>query len=148
MNGKSEGRFAGDISPEEAWSLLSGDETAFLVDVRTTAEWAFVGLPDLTALGKEPLLVEWQRFPAMELNGGFVGELDEALSRQALSRDGPAIFMCRSGGRSLAAARAAAAGGYVTTYNLAGGFEGDLDTDRHRGRQTGWKAAGLPWAQS
>jgi hypothetical protein len=40
-----------------------------------------------------------------------------------------------------------AAAGYRACHNVAGGFEGPLDDDRHRGSADGWKAAGLPWLQ-
>jgi rhodanese-related sulfurtransferase len=60
---------------------------------------------------------------------------------------GDDLFFCRSGSRSLAAAKAMAAAGYRACHNVAGGFEGPLDDERHRGSADGWKAAGLPWLQ-
>ena len=42
----------------KAWAALAADPSAHLVDVRTVAEWNFVGLPDLGTLGKRVLLVE------------------------------------------------------------------------------------------
>ncbi|MBZ0215274.1 MAG: hypothetical protein K8F25_01870, partial [Fimbriimonadaceae bacterium] len=60
--------YAGDVSPCEAWQQLSSDPASFLVDVRTRAEWAFVGIHDLAEIGKAPILLEWQVFPNMELN--------------------------------------------------------------------------------
>ncbi|MCP5431630.1 MAG: rhodanese-like domain-containing protein [Alphaproteobacteria bacterium] len=142
------GTFSGDIAPSDAWALLESDQRAVLVDVRTDAEWRFVGVPDLSSLGKEPLLVEWQTYPGGSQNPGFISQLKSALAESGAASSVPVIFICRSGGRSTAAARAAAAEGLGPTLNLAGGFEGDCDDDHHRGTVGGWKAAGLPWVQS
>ncbi len=60
--------YAGDVTPEEAWRLLEEEGNAVLVDVRTQPEWAFVGMPDLSKVGKQPLLVSWQTFPALNEN--------------------------------------------------------------------------------
>jgi rhodanese-related sulfurtransferase len=118
-----------------------------LVDVRTSAEWAFVGLPDLSSIGKRPVLVEWLDFPGNNLNQAFVAQLSDALTKTGANKDTELFFLCRSGGRSLSAARAMAAAGYSRCRNVADGFEGPLDPNRHRGSHRGWKAKGLPWVQ-
>lgn len=140
--------YAGDISVNEAWALLKGDPKAQLVDVRTAAEWTFVGLPDLSQLGRTPILVELQTFPDMRRNGEFDRAVQERLQAAGAGEATPVVFLCRSGGRSQAAARALTAMGFSKCFNVAGGFEGDLDARRHRGTANGWKAAGLPWTQS
>jgi rhodanese-related sulfurtransferase len=132
---------------EETWARLSQDAGSVLVDVRTSAEWAFVGLPDLSSIGKRPVLVEWLDFPGNQLNQTFVAQLTDALTKVGASKDTELFFLCRSGGRSLSAARAMAAAGYSRCRNVADGFEGPLDPNRHRGSRGGWKAKGLPWAQ-
>ena len=144
--GPHPGNYAGDVTPAEAWRVLEANPDAVLVDVRTRAEWSFVGLADLSGLGKEPVLMEWQQFPTMAANAGFVADLSAALG--AARKAAPVLFLCRSGARSRAAAIAMTAAGFGRCFNIAGGFEGDLDGERHRGRQNGWKAAALPWAQS
>ena len=144
--GKQPDDYAGDVTPEEAFRVLGADPKATLVDVRTRAEWSFVGLPDLSGLGKEPMLLEWQAFPAMERNPRFADDLASALGPD--KKDAPVFFLCRSGARSRAAAIALTAAGFGRCFNIAGGFEGDLDGARHRGERNGWKATGLPWAQS
>ena len=136
--------FAGDIPVEEAWAVLRDERDATLIDVRTDAEWSYVGVPDLTGLGKQPLLVSWQRFPDMAINAEFI----EMLHRAGLSLDAANLFICRSGVRSRAAALVMAAEGFSRCYNVAEGFEGDKDASQHRGTTGGWKAAGLPWIQS
>lgn len=134
------------LSVEETWARLKGDTTSVLIDVRTSAEWAFVGLPDLSSLGKRPVLVAWQDFPSNQVNPAFVDRVAEALAAVGANKDTELFFICRSGGRSLSAARAMAAAGYSRCRNVADGFEGPLDPNRHRGI-LGWKAKGLPWVQ-
>ena len=133
----------GALDPRATWALLERNPRAVLVDVRTTAEWAYVGSPDLTALGRQPIRLEWQQFPTMAVNAGFVAALQAAVPDQAT----PIAFLCRSGVRSLAAAEAMAAVGYGQCYNITGGFEGVPDAQKHRGTVDGWKVAGLPWVQ-
>ena len=135
--------YAGDLKPTDAWKLLSENRNAQLVDVRTRPEWMFVGLPDLTSLGRRAVLQSWQVFPGMEIDANFTAELTDQLA----DKEAPLLFICRSGGRSRAAAQAMTAAGYRHCYNVAEGFEGNPDAERHRGKTGGWKAAGLPWVQ-
>lgn len=135
------------VSVEDAWTRLKSDAGSVLIDVRTIAEWAYVGLPDLSSIGKRPVLVEWQGFPDDRLNTAFVERVAEALNPIGAGRDSELFFICRSGQRSLKAAQAMAAAGYARCRNVADGFEGPLDPNRHRGQLAGWKARGLPWAQ-
>ncbi len=132
-----------NISPEEVWEALRQDPQAQLVDVRTDAEWTYVGLTDLAEAGKQPVLIAWQVFPKMEVNAGFVVQLQQA----GFTPEHHIYFLCRSGVRSLAAAQAAQAAGFAHVYNVADGFEGNADGDGHRGLVAGWKASGLPWRQ-
>ncbi|WP_426957122.1 rhodanese-like domain-containing protein [Muricoccus radiodurans] len=132
-----------DVSPRSTWDALRTDPDALLVDVRTDAEWNFVGLPDLSEAGKQPVLIPWQVFPSMQVNGAFT----EHLHRAGATPLSKIYFLCRSGARSLAAAQAAQAAGFPNAYNVADGFEGPVDGDGHRGTTAGWKASGLPWRQ-
>jgi rhodanese-related sulfurtransferase len=118
-----------------------------LVDVRTMAEWNFVGLPDLSSLGRRVHCVEWQSFPTMAVNPAFAAEAEAAVTAAGADKETPILFLCRSGARSRAAAVALAAQGFAKAFNVAGGFEGDPDEMRHRGNLNGWKAAKLPWRQ-
>ena len=142
------GDYAGDLDAAAAWERLKADPAAQLVDVRTVAEWSFVGLPDLTPIARQVHCVEWQSFPSMAVNGAFVKDTGRALESAGAGPGTPVYFLCRSGARSRAAAIAMAQAGFTQAYNIMGGFEGDLDAERHRGNATGWKAAGLPWKQS
>jgi rhodanese-related sulfurtransferase len=135
------GVFGGDVPPQEAWERLTAQPDAVLLDVRTQAEWVFVGGPDLSGLDRPVVQVEWQRFPGLTHNQGFV---EDILARIATTQ--PIYIICRSGVRSRHAAEALAQVGY-TTYNIADGFEGQINPAGHRG-VGGWRALGLPWRQS
>ncbi|KQU36125.1 rhodanese-like domain-containing protein [Rhodococcus sp. BP-349] len=133
--------YAGDITPEQAWELLSTDPEASLVDVRTHAEWSYVGVPDISSLDKPTAFVEWVGYPDGAKNENFVDEV-----RAAGVDKGPVVFLCRSGQRSIGAAEAATAAGLGPAYNVLDGFEGATDAEGHRG-SAGWRAVGLPWRQ-
>ncbi len=135
--------YAGEVTPEEAWRLLNEDPNAVLVDVRTQPEWMFVGVPDLSGVAAELVVVEWQVFPAMRENPNFA----EEVAARGVTPEATAIFICRSGNRSADTARVMTAAGVERCYNLIDGFEGGLDSNRQRGTLGGWKAKGLPWVQ-
>jgi rhodanese-related sulfurtransferase len=132
-----------NVAPTQTWEALQADENAQLVDVRTDAEWNFVGVPDLNVVGKTTVLIPWQMYPTMQRNGRF----EEDLTQAGLTADHTIYFICRSGARSMAAAEAAQAAGFTQVFNVADGFEGPPDVQGHRGRTAGWKAEGLPWRQ-
>ncbi len=135
--------YAGDVSPKDAWDMLARDPDAKLVDVRTDAEWKYVGLPDVSGLGKRTITIAWKTFPEMAQNPEFVREVESA----GVKPDDTVLLLCRSGQRSASAARALTERGFKAAYNVAEGFEGDKDETGHRGRANGWKVHGLPWVQ-
>lgn len=140
----------GASNPDETWKDLSSDGEAMLVDVRTRAEWTFVGAPDLGSANDRAAFIEWTQFPGGRPNPAFLDELESARAGTGARR---VYFLCRSGARSQAAAEAAAAhfarkGEAVECVNVVEGFEGDLDETGRRGGRNGWKARGLPWRQS
>ncbi|TXR57218.1 rhodanese-like domain-containing protein [Quadrisphaera setariae] len=132
----------GDLTPRQAWEALAADPGAVLVDVRTQAEWVFVGLPDLSELGRRVVALEWTSFPDGAHNAQFLTQLEGVAAK-----DAQVLFLCRSGHRSVAAADGAARAGWLRSFNVLDGFEGDLDHQGHRGAR-GWRAEGLPWRQS
>ncbi len=136
-----------DVDATAAWQGLTSKPRAQLVDVRTRAEWTYVGIPDLAPVGKRAVLVEWQTFPDQSVDPRFVERLASELKALGVQPDDDLYFICRSGSRSMAAARALASAGYRACHNIATGFEGPLDDMRHRGAIAGWKAEGLPWLQ-
>jgi rhodanese-related sulfurtransferase len=118
--------YAGAVTPAEAWALQQAG-AARIVDIRTEPEWQFVGhVPGI------PLIV-WPRDGSEEPLRDFLARIGEAFPR-----DGPILFLCRSGVRSHYAAELAAQAGYREAYNVLEGFEGN-------GPGRGWRAAGLPW---
>jgi len=129
-----------NVPPTKVWEALKSDPKAQLVDVRTEAEWAYVGLPDLAPAGKQAVLIQWQVYPSMQVNGNFTDQLKQS----GFTPEQHIYFICRSGQRSLAAAQAA---GFPHAYNVAEGFEGPPDGAGHRGTVAGWKARDLPWRQ-
>ena len=127
--------YAGALLPAEAHALMQAG--AKLVDVRTKPELLYVGrVPGSAA-------VEWQTYPGNRENPEFLAELSAVVAK-----DVPAMFLCRSGARSHAAADAAMRAGWRETYNILEGFEGDKDGEQHRNTVGGWRKAGLPWIQS
>lgn len=136
--------YAGDVTPQEAWEALQAGPTAQLIDVRTAPEWAIAGLPNLDSLGKQTETLSWKFFPNYDLNPDFIAKLEQ----RHPDKTAPLYFLCKTGGRSTDAAIAATQAGYTAAYNVAGGFEGDMNNQRQRGTVSGWKAAGLPWLQA
>jgi rhodanese-related sulfurtransferase len=141
--GAMAGQFRGDVTPTATWLALKETPQAVLVDVRTSAEWAYVGGPDLSSLKRSVIQIEWQEYPFGNRNPKFA----EEVAAQGVRPETPTYLICRSGVRSRAAAVALAELGY-TTYNVADGFEGQIDGAGHRGVLNGWKVIGLPWTQT
>ena len=131
--------FKGEVTPAEAFARLQSNEAAVLIDVRTQAEWAFVGVPAVDRLVR----VQWQQFPTMAVNDTFVEDVRAA----GVPQDAEVLLICRSGGRSAHAASALTAAGFADCYNVLEGFEGDKDVNGHRNSVGGWRHAGLPWVQ-
>ena len=139
----SDADYAGDLTPPEAWDLMRAEPEAALVDVRTDAEFAYVGGPDQKAMANPLHRISWILFPDKSRNPHF----EDAVRDAVPDKSTPILFLCRSGQRSAAAATAMTALGYERCYNVAEGFEGDLNHDGHRGTVNGWKVRGLPWVQ-
>ena len=128
--------YAGALTPGEAYAVWRQAPGAQLVDVRTRAEWDYVGrIPGATE-------IEILTYPGNRPNPEFVAELE-----RRVRKDTPVMFICRSGGRSHNAAMLATQAGYSSSYNVLEGFEGDKDGQGHRNTTGGWRVAGLPWVQ-
>ncbi|MBK9081049.1 MAG: rhodanese-like domain-containing protein [Rhizobiales bacterium] len=136
------------MTAAEAYELMTKDASAQLVDVRTHAEWTYVGAPDLAPLGRQTVFCEWQTYPSGQASPTFLADLDRALASASAAPDATLVFICRSGVRSRAAASVARAAGRARCVNVSDGFEGPLDADGRRGVISGWRASGLPWRQS
>src|SRR5450631_2795250 len=127
--------YAGAVSPREAHQLAQ--HGAKIVDVRTHAEWHYVGRVP------QSVLIEWNRYPGGEPNTRFIDELAVHCGRDDLI-----LLLCRSAVRSHAAAALAAQSGFRFVFNILEGFEGVRNSQGRRGSSGGWRNAGLPWEQS
>lgn len=129
--------YEGTLYPKEAYEILQSAPGAKLIDVRSRAEFDWVGRI------ANSVNIEWSTYPGMKLNPHFLTQLEQQVDKEAL-----VIFLCRSGVRSHHAAAAATKAGYSDCYNVLEGFEGNLSDDKQRNTIGGWRAAGLPWEQS
>jgi rhodanese-related sulfurtransferase len=128
--------YAGDIPLALAHAWWSRGD-AVMVDVRSYAERDWVGYVPGVAF------VPWKVYPAMQLNPEF----DAQLAVAAPDKHRPLLLLCRSGVRSIGAARRAQELGYVDAYNILEGFEGDANADQRRNTKNGWRHAGYAWIQ-
>jgi len=124
------------LTPKEAFEFLQRTADAVFVDCRSEMEYLFVGHP------KGAILVSWNDGPNWDINPEFVSHV-----KKATSVNRPVVLICRSGNRSLDAGHALEEAGFTKIYNVLHGFEGELDSDHHRGASTGWRFEGLPWEQ-
>lgn len=127
-----------NLNPKQCWQFMQDNPSAVMVDVRTAIEHSFVGHPP------GALHIAWKEFPGMKLNESFIGQIKQAVPDKAT----PVLLLCRSGQRSVDAAKALEAEGYRHLVNIVEGFEGPLDENKHRGNLGGWRFHGLPWEQS
>ena len=128
--------YQGELTPREACDLLHLAPGAKIVDVRTRAEWDWVGrVPNA-------IEIEWNQYPGGVRNPNFLAELKRQVDPEAL-----VMFLCRSGVRSIGAAGAGAGAGDHQVDNGLVGVRGG--TGGHRGQRDnrGWRKAGLPWIQ-
>jgi rhodanese-related sulfurtransferase len=127
-----------NLSPQQSWDLLQQNSAAVLLDVRTFMEHAYVGHP----IGA--IHIPWKEAPSWEINPSFVDDVKKTIP----NTDAPILLLCRSGQRSLSAAKALEDAGYKHLINILDGFEGSLDVNKHRNNLNGWRFCGLPWEQS
>ncbi len=127
--------YAGDVTPELAYQWWQGGQ-AVLIDIRSDAEREWVGFVP------GALAIAWKQWPGMAVNSEF----DVAIRAVVLPGQ-KALLLCRSGVRSIAAAKRATELG-LEAWNILEGFEGDADAHGHRGLTGGWRMRGLPWRQN
>lgn len=144
---QSVGLVVDELSPVEAYEALAKAPDAAIIDVRTTAEWAAVGMPDVSETGKPLWAVEWVTYPTMRPNQAFMEQVEEHAGGKLPER---LFFICKVGARSMAAAHHVAAVCHsrhqsIHCTNVAEGFEGDIYAARWGGNRSGWKGCDLPW---
>ena len=133
------------LLPQEAWQLIQDEPRSIMIDVRSDMEFLFVGHP----VGA--IHIPWIDYPDWNLNPNFVTEIRKlvlgGICHEVVESSAPILLICRSGKRSLEAGNLLIKEGFCDVYNIAEGFEGDLDEHHHRGTTGGWRFAGLPWEQ-
>ncbi len=148
MNNDNETTPAGNgvvtISPREAWEMVQSNPSAVLIDVRSSMEFLMIGHP------RGAVHIPWVDEPDWEPNPHFVRQVRNLLLGGVICIKGecpPILLICRSGKRSLEAGEALVQAGLKNVYNIADGFEGELDENHHRSTLAGWRYDGLPWEQ-
>ena len=133
------------VTPKQAYDLIARDPRALMVDVRSHMEFLFIGHP-VGAIN-----IPWIDEPDWIINPNFVREVRQlllgGLSHTGDTHTVPVLLVCRSGKRSLEAGELLIKEGFTNVYNVADGFEGELDDDHHRSSLAGWRFEGLPWEQ-
>jgi rhodanese-related sulfurtransferase len=127
-----------NLDPKQSWALMESNASAVMIDVRTFGEHSFVGHPP------KAIHIAWKEFPGMQLNTAFLEQVQQHVPDKTV----PVLLLCRTGVRSVEAAKALDAAGYQHIINIVSGFEGAIDADKHRGNIDGWRFSGLPWEQS
>jgi len=144
---QSEPRLAAQITgidPVDAWKLLQSTPGAILIDVRSSAEFLFVGHP------VDAIHVPWMDEPDWEVNPDFARQVSHSIvvtRPESVPETTPVLLICRSGKRSLEAAEVLREAGFQNLYNVSTGFEGDLDHHHRRSTVNGWRFDALPWEQ-
>lgn len=132
-----------NINSLECFKKLSSNKEAYLVDVRTTSEWKFVGVPDLTIIDNSTVFISWEEYPDMDINTNF----EKQIMQKNIKKNDHIFLICRSGTRSLKAAQNLLLFGYKNCYNVSDGFEGQKNNIGQRSNINGWKFNKLPWKQ-
>jgi len=132
-----------NLLPKMAVERLQSNSQALFVDVRSKAEYKYVGFPE------NSILIPWIDDPDWEPNPEAFSDavMQELDGRENLS-DTEIILICRSGFRSNEALKCLENKGFTQVSHVASGFEGDLDENDHRGNLNGWRHDGMPWSQS
>jgi len=123
-------------SKESYKRVMDSPSNTFIVDVRTKAEYEFVGHPDLPNGVPN---VPYKFYPTWELNKDFV---EKVKSRYKM--DDTIITMCRSGKRAKVAAKLLLNAGFQNVFYMMDSFEGQKDKKGHR-TVSGWKVNGLAY---
>jgi rhodanese-related sulfurtransferase len=140
-----------DVTPQDAYTMATTDANVFILDVRTPAEWLWVGHPGANKLDEGAALagkvinvsykIDYKG--GMIINPSFMSDVSELLN----GSDNPTLItMCRSGKRSVAAATLLEENGF-NALNMITGFQGGKDAAGYR-TVSGWAIDGLPYNNS
>jgi len=157
-----------DILCIEAYDMLNTVPDTYLIDVRTRAEYQFIGHPPTAHLFPYLFLTDqlvkngerWE-YQLADNNKSFVEEIGKKFQKS-----NNLLIICRDGTRSILAAKELIKAGFKNVYNVKYGFEGPpfpyfedknlhkfytqlakrhkIPVYNHR-RFYGWQRWGLPW---
>jgi len=132
-----------NLLPKMAVEKLQNNPKALFVDVRSKAEYKYVGYPE------NSILIPWIDDPDWEPNPEVFSDsvMQELDGRENLLNT-EIILICRSGYRSNDALKCLENKGFTQVSHVASGFEGDLDENDQRGNLNGWRHDDMPWSQS
>jgi len=120
------------ISCKEIKGYLKNNPKCILLDVRTKDEWDTIGKPDGEKIGLRTFFLSILFGEEGIFNKNFVQEFKNL----NIGQDHEILTMCRSGGRSQAAAELLTRENY-TCSNISDGFLGNNEN-------VGWKKSDLP----
>ena len=109
-----------NITAVDAFDFLSKKVDSYLIDTRSDIEWKSTGIPDLSSINKETYLINWQS----ELSLTFFEQYKKFLLTTFNQKDS-LFFICRSGSRSLMAAKFAIEFGFEHCFNIYDGFDNE-----------------------
>jgi rhodanese-related sulfurtransferase len=138
-----------NVVPSHAYYLAASNPNVYILDVRTAAEWEWVGHPGQNKLGEGselagkvvhiPYQIDHQG--TRIVNPSFLTDVREIFDGNP---EVVLILMCRSGQRSLAGANLLEEAGFQA-MNMLTGFEGGTDSLGYRNTGKGWKNELLPY---
>ena len=105
-----------------AFNFLSKKVNSHLIDTRSDIEWKTTGIPDLSSINKKTTLINW----GPVLDQTFFEQYKKFLLTSFNQKDS-LFFICRSGSRSLMAAKFAIEFGFKNSFNIYEGFHNEND---------------------
>jgi len=120
------------LMSKDIGSYLMAEPNSVLLDVRTKEEWNTIGKPNGEKIGLKTYFLSIQFGNERIFNENFIQEFKNL----NIGQDHEILAMCRSGGRSQAAAELLTRENY-TCSNISDGFEGNQEN-------VGWKNCDLP----
>lgn len=116
--------------------VIENPSNTFIIDIRSRAEYEFVGHPDLPNGVPN---VPYKFYPSWQINKDFVNKVTDRYER-----DDTVITMCRSGTRAKSAGKLLLDSGFIKVFYMTDSFEGSKDEKGHKS-VSGWKVNGLPY---
>jgi rhodanese-related sulfurtransferase len=145
-----------NLDPRASYDFLIANRDAAFIDCRSESEYFLVGHPVIPGVKEDGTVDSQGSFAWRPENicysDDFSAEPNDEFVHQSVrfigpNRTRPVVIICRSGRRSVGAAKDLEAFGYTDVINVVYGFEGELNDQDQRGKLNGWRFDGLPWEQ-